>query len=41
MCIPYDDPRRAYCMFVDAKRNPPKVTRDSDTRPNQVYFRTP
>jgi hypothetical protein len=40
-CVPYDDPRRQYCMFVDAKRRPPTVVRDRDTRPNEVYFRTP
>ena len=41
MCVPYDDPRRAYCMFVDAKPRPPTVVPDRDSRPNAVYFRTP
>jgi hypothetical protein len=40
-CIPYDDARRQYCMFVDANKRPPRVTPDRDTRPNEVYFRTP
>jgi hypothetical protein len=39
MCIAYDDRTRAYCMFVDAKREPPTVRRDGDTRPNGLYFR--
>ena len=41
VCVPYEDPRRQYCMFVDAKDRPPSIVRDNDTRPNQVYFRTP
>jgi hypothetical protein len=41
VCVPYDDARRQYCMFVDANRNPPRVVPDRDTRPNDVYFRTP
>jgi hypothetical protein len=40
-CVPYTDARRQYCVFVDAKRRPPSVVPDRDTRPNQVYFRTP
>jgi hypothetical protein len=40
-CVPFEDPRRQYCMFVDGKRRPPTVIRDRDTRPNEVYFRTP
>jgi hypothetical protein len=40
-CIPYEDPRRQYCMFVDAKEKPPSIVRDNDTRPNEIYFRTP
>jgi hypothetical protein len=41
MCVAYDDRRRAYCMFVDAKKDPPEVIPDRDTRPNGLYFRTP
>lgn len=41
MCVSYDDRRRAYCMFVDAKPHPPSVVPDRDTRPNAVYFHTP
>jgi hypothetical protein len=40
-CVPYEDARRQYCMFVDAKEQPPEVVRDPDTRPNEIYFRTP
>jgi hypothetical protein len=40
-CVPYEDPRRQYCMFVDTKEDPPRVVHDGDTRPNDVYFRTP
>lgn len=38
MCVPYRDPRKAYCMYVDAKRNPPTVKLDGDSRPNGEYF---
>ena len=41
MCVAYDDRLKAYCMFVDAKRKPPTVVPDRDSRPNAVYFRTP
>ena len=41
MCIPYDDPTRAFCMYVDASRKPPSVRLDHDTRPNGVIFRNP
>ena len=41
MCVPYNDPRRQFCMFVDANRRPPTVRLDHDTRPNQQYFHTP
>jgi hypothetical protein len=41
MCIPYDDPRRAFCMFVDAARNPPTVKPDGDSRPNGLLFPNP
>jgi hypothetical protein len=41
MCIPYDDPTRAFCMYVDASRKPPTVKPDHDTRPNGAVFRNP
>ena len=41
MCIPYDDPTRAYCMYVDASETPPSVKPDTDTRPNGAVFRNP
>lgn len=41
MCIPFDDPTRAFCMYVDASRKPPTVRPDSDTRPNGAVFRNP
>jgi hypothetical protein len=41
MCIPYDDPTRAFCMYVDSSRKPPTVRPDSDTRPNGAVFRNP
>jgi hypothetical protein len=41
MCIAYDDRTKAYCMFVDANKRPPRVVPDRDSRPNAVYFRTP
>jgi hypothetical protein len=40
-CVPYVDARKQYCMFVDANQNPARVVPDRDTRPNDVYFRTP
>ena len=40
-CVPYEDARKQYCMFVDTKKRPPSVVKDRDTRPNDVYFRTP
>jgi hypothetical protein len=41
MCIPYDDPTRAFCMYVDASRKPPSVRFDHDSRPNGAVFRNP
>jgi hypothetical protein len=41
MCIPYDDPTRAFCMYVDASRKPPSVRLDHDSRPNGAVFRNP
>jgi hypothetical protein len=41
MCVAYDDRLRAYCMFVDAKKKPPSIVYDHDSRPNGAYFHTP
>jgi hypothetical protein len=41
MCVAYNDRLKAYCMFVDAKQEPPRVVYDHDSRPNGAYFRTP
>jgi hypothetical protein len=41
MCVPYDDPTRAYCMYVDASRHPPTVRPDGDSRPNGLFFGNP
>jgi hypothetical protein len=41
MCIPHDDPTRAFCMYVDASKKPPSVKPDHDTRPNGAIFRNP
>ena len=41
MCVPYDDPTRAYCMYVDASRKQPTVRLDHDSRPNGAVFRNP
>ena len=38
MCVAYDDRTRAYCMFVDAKQEPPSIKPDGDSRPNGLYF---
>ena len=41
MCVPYDDPTRAFCMYVDASEKPPVVKPDGDTRPNGAMFANP
>jgi hypothetical protein len=41
MCIPFDDPTRAYCMYVDASKTPPTVRPDGDSRPNGAIFPSP
>jgi hypothetical protein len=41
MCVPYDDPTRAFCMYVDASEQPPVVKPDTDSRPNGAMFRNP
>jgi hypothetical protein len=38
MCIARDDRTKAFCMYVDAKRHPPTVRPDGDSRPNGLYF---
>jgi hypothetical protein len=37
-CIARDDRRHFVCVFVDTKKDPPKLTRDRDARPNPVAF---
>jgi hypothetical protein len=41
MCIPYDDPTRAFCMYVDASKHPPTVRPDGDSQPNGALFHNP
>jgi hypothetical protein len=38
ICVARDDRRLASCVFVQTDREPPRVTRDPDQRPNQVLF---
>jgi hypothetical protein len=33
-CVPGIDPRRDFCVIVDTRSSPPRVTRDPDQRPN-------
>jgi hypothetical protein len=35
-CIANDHRTRYWCFFVDTKADPPKLSRDSDTRPNSL-----
>jgi hypothetical protein len=37
-CVALDDKRRAFCMFVDTKRD--TVSPDRDARPNALVFGT-
>jgi hypothetical protein len=37
ICVALDDRTRASCYFVDTALDPPRVTRDGDARPNQLY----
>ena len=37
ICVALDDRTRASCYFVDTELDPPRVTRDGDARPNQLY----
>ena len=36
-CIPGDEPRRWFCLFVSTDQQPPGVTRDTDEIPNREY----
>jgi len=36
-CIPRDDRRSAWCLFVDTERRPPEVQEDSSPTPNDKY----
>ena len=38
-CIAADDRRRAFCFFVDTEADPPRLSRDPDSRPNSVAIR--
>jgi hypothetical protein len=38
-CLPGPDPDRWYCLFVDTRTDPPRITRDGDTVPNSLYSR--
>lgn len=37
ICVALDDRTRASCYFVDTNRDPARVTRDGDARPNALY----
>jgi hypothetical protein len=39
-CIPFDDRRRSYCVFIDVNKQPTKVVKDPSAESNSVY-RTP
>ena len=36
-CVPNDDRRSAWCLFVDTNRRPPEVREDSSPTPNDKY----
>lgn len=38
VCVSLDDRTRAWCMFVDAGKEPAEVIKDQDARPNALYF---
>jgi hypothetical protein len=40
-CVARDDRRRHYCVFVDVRREPPKVVKDPSAEPNSVYRSVP
>jgi hypothetical protein len=35
-CVPGPNPRRAFCVIVDMRLQPPHVIRDTDQSPNSV-----
>lgn len=37
-CIPADDRRRAWCLFVDTNLDPPDVREDASATPNDKYL---
>jgi hypothetical protein len=37
-CVPADDRRRAWCVFVDTNVNPPDVREDMSATPNDKYL---
>ena len=37
-CVPADDRRRAWCLFVDTKLEPPDVREDRSATPNDEYL---
>jgi hypothetical protein len=39
-CVAGADPGRAFCVFVNTERSPPRVTRDPDERPNAAVVRS-
>ena len=39
-CVPGPNPRRHFCMIVNTRRHPPRVTRDTDQSPNAVLAGT-
>lgn len=37
-CVPRDDPRQAFCFYVDVTRKPPTIRRDSNPAPNGTAY---
>ena len=40
-CVARDDRRRYYCLYVDVKRDPPKVVHDPSVEPNSAFRAVP
>ena len=40
-CVARDDRRHHFCLFVDVKKEPPRVVRDPSAEPNSVYRPVP
>ncbi|HEY1359318.1 MAG TPA: hypothetical protein VGF21_13530 [Thermoleophilaceae bacterium] len=38
-CIPYDDRKRSYCVFIDVHKSPVRVKKDPSVESNAVYRR--